>query len=75
MYNSLNVLFPYIAQIICNFVSNSKVVFVSSGDSASWVLPFTSGGFIYIALVTIVPELLEEQRPWYEILIVGMYGM
>ena len=40
------------------------LVFADAGDSASWVLPFTSGGFIYIALVTIVPELLEEQRPW-----------
>ena len=29
------------------------------------ILPFTSGGFIYIALVTIVPELLEEKRPRY----------
>ncbi|XP_028403195.1 zinc transporter ZIP13-like [Dendronephthya gigantea] len=40
------------------------LVFTEAGDSASWVLPFTSGGFIYIALVTIVPELLEEKRPW-----------
>ena len=29
------------------------------------ILPFTSGGFIYIALVTIVPELLQEKRPRY----------
>jgi len=34
-----------------------------AGDSTAWVLPFTSGGFIYIALVTIVPDLLQETRP------------
>jgi len=32
-----------------------------SGDAASsWVLPFTAGGFIYIATVSVIPELLEE---------------
>ncbi|KAM9861215.1 zinc transporter ZIP13 [Aulostomus maculatus] len=25
-----------------------------------WILPFTSGGFLYIALVNVVPDLLEE---------------
>lgn len=39
------------------------VVVVILGDSTAWVLPFTSGGFIYIAMVTIVPELLQESRP------------
>lgn len=34
-----------------------------AGDSTAWVLPFTSGGFIYIAMVTIVPDLLQETRP------------
>jgi zinc transporter 7 len=27
----------------------------------SWVLPFTAGGFIYIATVSIIPELLEGE--------------
>ena len=40
-------------------------VFIFLGDSTAWVLPFTSGGFIYIALVTIVPDLLQETRPRY----------
>lgn len=26
----------------------------------AWVLPFTAGGFIYIATVTVIPELLED---------------
>ncbi|CAD6997160.1 protein catecholamines up [Ceratitis capitata] len=34
----------------------------ASGDdgSTAWVLPFTAGGFIYIATVSVLPELLEE---------------
>jgi len=29
----------------------------------SWILPFTAGSFLHIALVTILPDLLEEQDP------------
>ncbi|XP_040055059.2 zinc transporter ZIP13 isoform X2 [Gasterosteus aculeatus] len=29
-------------------------------NATAWILPFTSGGFLYIALVNVVPELLEE---------------
>ncbi|KAL1496939.1 hypothetical protein ABEB36_007987 [Hypothenemus hampei] len=31
--------------------------------AATWILPFTAGGFIYIALVSVIPELLDEERP------------
>lgn len=31
--------------------------------AANWILPFTAGGFIYIALVSVIPELLEEEKP------------
>nr|XP_054295574.1 zinc transporter ZIP13 isoform X5 [Pongo pygmaeus] len=34
-------------------------------ETAAWVLPFTSGGFLYIALVNVLPDLLEEEDPWY----------
>jgi len=34
-----------------------------AGDTTAWVLPFTSGGFIYIAMGTIVPDLLKEKSP------------
>ncbi|XP_048887467.1 zinc transporter ZIP13 [Brienomyrus brachyistius] len=34
-----------------------------TGNSTAWILPFTSGGFLYIALVNIVPDLLEESNP------------
>ncbi len=32
------------------------------GDTAAvgWVLPFTAGGFIYIATVSVIPELLKD---------------
>ncbi|XP_055295595.1 protein catecholamines up [Sitodiplosis mosellana] len=32
----------------------------TNGEAAPWVLPFTAGGFIYIATVSVLPELLEE---------------
>ena len=31
-----------------------------AGDATSWVLPFTSGGFLYISLVGIIPDLLKQ---------------
>lgn len=33
-----------------------------------WVLPFTAGGFIYIATVAVIPELLENTRLWQSLL-------
>ena len=30
----------------------------------AWVLPFTAGGFIYIATVSVIPELLEDSNLW-----------
>lgn len=35
----------------------------SEGLATSWILPFTAGGFIYIALVSVIPELLDEEKP------------
>lgn len=33
-----------------------------AGDVTSWILPFTSGGFLYISLVGIVPDLVKEDN-------------
>ncbi|XP_053305733.1 zinc transporter ZIP13 [Spea bombifrons] len=33
-----------------------------AGEAVAWILPFTSGGFLYIALVTVLPDLLEEKN-------------
>lgn len=38
----------------------------SSEEAAPWVLPFTAGGFIYIATVSVLPELLEESTKLYQ---------
>lgn len=29
----------------------------------SWIMPFTAGGFLHIALVTVLPDLLTETDP------------
>lgn len=31
--------------------------------ASSWILPFTAGGFIYIAMVSVIPELLDDPKP------------
>lgn len=33
----------------------------------SWIMPFTAGGFLHIALVTVLPDLLDESDPWESI--------
>ncbi|XP_070212114.1 zinc transporter ZIP13-like [Littorina saxatilis] len=35
-----------------------------AGERTAWILAFTSGGFLYIALVTVVPDLLQEKHGW-----------
>uniref|UniRef100_H2V4W9 Zinc transporter ZIP13 n=1 Tax=Takifugu rubripes TaxID=31033 RepID=H2V4W9_TAKRU len=34
-------------------------------NATAWILPFTAGGFLYIALVNVVPDLLEESSLRY----------
>lgn len=52
-----------------------------SSTTSSWILPFTAGGFIYIATVSVIPELLLEgsslKQSFFEIiaLIVGVFSM
>ncbi|XP_013418806.1 histidine-rich membrane protein KE4 homolog 2 [Lingula anatina] len=52
-----------------------------AGDYAtSWILPFTAGGFIYIATVSVIPELLEDTKFWQSVkeiiaLLTGVYMM
>ncbi|KAF2360069.1 Zinc/iron permease [Trinorchestia longiramus] len=36
-------------------------------ENVAWVLPFTAGGFIYIATVSVIPELLEQSSLWQSI--------
>ncbi|KAK3915220.1 Protein catecholamines up [Frankliniella fusca] len=52
-----------------------------TGDvGVSWILPFTAGGFIYVATVTVIPELLVDTKFWQSVkeiiaLLVGVYMM
>lgn len=44
------------------------------------ILPFTAGGFIYIATVSVIPELLEDTKFWQSVkevlaLLVGVLMM
>lgn len=56
-------------------------IFFLLGESANlWVLPFTAGGFIYIATVNVIPSLLEHSSFKQSIkeivaLLVGVYLM
>lgn len=39
-----------------------------AGQAATaWILPFTAGGFIYIATVSVIPELLEDSKPFQSV--------
>ncbi|XP_067001515.2 zinc transporter Slc39a7 [Anabrus simplex] len=52
----------------------------SDDVGASWILPFTAGGFIYIATVSVIPELLADTKFWQSVkeivaLLFGVYMM
>ncbi|KAL7632727.1 UNVERIFIED_CONTAM: hypothetical protein RMT77_016928 [Armadillidium vulgare] len=40
----------------------------ADASTVSWILPFTAGGFIYIATVSVIPELLENSHFWQSVL-------
>lgn len=56
-------------------------MFNFTGDIATrWILPFTAGGFIYIATVSVIPELLSDTKFWQSVkeviaILVGVYMM
>lgn len=59
------------AQVFTAAVGVAGAVTALSADSledmdmsTSWILPFTSGGFLNIALVSVLPDLLKEEDPW-----------
>lgn len=44
-----------------NVISYISIYF--SEARTSWIMPFTAGGFLHIALVTVLPDLLKETDP------------
>ncbi|XP_068929512.1 zinc transporter SLC39A7 [Petaurus breviceps papuanus] len=47
----------------------------AGGSGPGWVLPFTAGGFIYVATVSVLPELLREASPLQSLLeVLGLLG-
>lgn len=48
---------------------------IAGGTGPGWVLPFTAGGFIYVATVSVLPELLREASPLQSLLeVLGLLG-
>jgi zinc transporter 13 len=40
--------------------------FAAVDSFTSWIIPFTAGGFINIALVTVLPDILNETKSWWD---------
>jgi len=34
-----------------------------AGNATAWLLPFSAGGFLYVSMVTILPDLVKETNP------------
>ena len=54
------------------FGAFAGLVLRNAGESILWVLPFTGGGFLYIAMVTVLPILLKEKDKFQSLLQVSM---
>lgn len=56
------------------------ILYVLGDLATKWILPFTAGGFIYIATVSVIPELLTATKLWQSVmeisaLLFGVYMM
>ena len=59
-----------LAGTLCGLLAGSGGV-----AATAWILPFTAGGFIYIATVSVIPVLLENSSPGQSILeILAMFA-
>jgi len=62
-------------------ITGTVVSLLVEGEVATtWILPFTAGGFIYIATVSVIPELLGDTKFWQSVkeiiaLVTGVYMM
>ena len=64
-YEPTHFSFLFLPLTICaTFVCEQQAEWVSStGGVQVYILGFTAGGFLNIALVTVLPDLLQEDRP------------
>uniref|UniRef100_T1JIB7 Uncharacterized protein n=1 Tax=Strigamia maritima TaxID=126957 RepID=T1JIB7_STRMM len=51
-----------VAGTLCSLLAEGM-----GGIESSWTLAFTAGGFIYIATVSVIPELLKDNEVWQSI--------
>jgi len=56
------------------------ILYILGDFATKWILPFTAGGFIYIATVSVIPELLTATKLGQSIkeisaLLFGVYMM
>lgn len=52
-------MFLQLSTAVGALAGNVLALLGTSEESSPWILPFTAGGFIYIATVSVIPELLE----------------
>ena len=62
MMLQLTTAFGALAGTVCGLMAEGLSV-----SATSWILPFTAGGFIYIATVSVIPELLENSSFWQSV--------
>jgi solute carrier family 39 (zinc transporter), member 7 len=53
-------MFLQLSTAVGALAGNVLALLGTSEESSPWILPFTAGGFIYIATVSVLPELLEQ---------------
>lgn len=52
----------YCGTFVGLFGAQTLKVFINNGDDTDLMVPFTAGGFVYLAAVTILPALLDESQ-------------
>lgn len=64
-----------LAGTACALLAEGGAVGMAGSTGPGWVLPFTAGGFIYVATVSVLPELLREASPLQSLLeVLGLLG-
>lgn len=78
--NRRKAIFLQLSTAIGALVGTVVSLLVKGEVATTWILPFTAGGFIYIATVSVIPELLADTKLWQSVkeiiaLLFGVYMM